>query len=609
LAQAVDAAAMKDALVVLGAASLVVPLGRRLGINPILSFLAAGVLLGPHGVGALESTVPLVGWITIAEKETLDAIAELGVVFLLFVIGLELSLARLMTMRRLVFGLGLVQVLASAAAIFAVASFFLPPSASLVLGLGIALSSTAIVIELLAADRRVSSATGRASFAILLFQDLAVVPILFLVGALGASGGGSVLEGLAAALVQALLTIAAIVACGHFLLRPLFRLVAGPANPELFMAATLLVAIGTGVASAAAGLSMALGAFIAGLLLAETEYRRAIEATIDPFKSLLLGVFFFAVGTSLDLALVFAHWQVVAGTLLAIIVVKAAIVYVSARLFRLSRAVATEIAFLLAPAGEFAFVVFAVAAANGVLAGDQPALAVATASLSMALIPLLGAIGRRLGRLMEPPAPIDPEASVAPPEDRAHRAIVVGYGRVGRLVCEMLERHGVPYLAVDADARSVARWRRTSKHVYWGDATNIAFLERCGLADASALVITIDQPKHIEAIVTAVKQSRPDLVIVARSRDAGHARALYALGVADAVPETIEASLQLSEAALVGLGVATGPVIASIHERRDEFRDELQAAAGRETRAVQPKRRFSAARRPGGGSGPTSAAR
>jgi CPA2 family monovalent cation:H+ antiporter-2 len=335
---------------------------------------------------------------------------------------------------------------------------------------------------------------------------------------------------------------------------------------------------------------MALGGFIAGLLLAETEYRRAIEATIEPFKSLLLGVFFFAVGMSLDLSLVALHPGLVAGGLLGLLLIKAILLFLLARLFRLSTAAALESAFLLAPAGEFAFVIFALASTHGVLTAEHSALAVAIASLSMALTPTLGALGRAAGKRFERPAEIAAEALVLPPEDHVSRAIVVGYGRVGRLVTEMLERHHISFIAIDADARAVARWRQSSRSVYWGNATNAAFLERCGLAEASAIIVTIDRAKEIEAVVAAARAVRPDVVIVARARDAEHARALYALGVTDAVPETIEASLQLSEAALSGLGIATGPVIASIHERRDEFRRELQSAAGRETRAVRAPR-------------------
>ncbi|CAM5774037.1 potassium transporter TrkA [Labrys miyagiensis] len=586
----VDVTSLKDALVVLGAAGVVVPLVRRLHVSPVIGFLAAGAAMGPTGLGALSSRLPFIDWFTISEEETIGHIAELGVVFLLFVIGLELSLARLLTMRRLVFGLGGLQVVISIAVVALLASFLLPAAAALVLASGLALSSTAIVIEVLAGQKRMASTTGRVNFAVLIFQDLAVVPVLFLVGTMGANSGQSVLVGLGYALLSAAITIGAIVVAGNFLLRPLFRLVARPENPELFIAATLFVAIGTGVAAASAGLSMALGAFIAGLLLAETEYRRAIEATIEPFKSLLLGVFFFAVGMSVDFAVVFDHLFLIVAAVLALVLVKGVMIFGLCRLFRLPMPVSIESAFLLASAGEFAFVVFKLASQLSIFTPDQSALAVAIASLSMALIPLLGMAGRRFARRYEQVVPVESAALEAPPEDKQRRAIVVGYGRVGRLVAEMLAEHKVAYLAVDADARSVARWREQKRPVYWGDATNAAFLERCGLAEASALVVTIDGPRQIEAVVTAARAMRPDLVIVARSRDADHASKLYALGVTDAVPETIEASLQLSEAALAGLGVPAGPVIASIHERRDVFRRELQSAAGRETHAVKPKR-------------------
>ncbi|GLS23350.1 potassium transporter TrkA [Labrys miyagiensis] len=590
MAATVDVTALKDALVVLGAAGVVVPLVRRLHVSPVIGFLAAGAVMGPTGLGALSSRLPFIDWITISEEETIGHIAELGVVFLLFVIGLELSLARLMTMRRLVFGLGGLQVVSSIVVVALLASFLLPTTAALVLASGLALSSTAIVIEVLANQKRMASVSGRVNFAVLILQDLAVVPVLFLVGTMGANSDQSVLMGLGYALASAVVTIGAIVVAGNFLLRPLFRLVARPENPELFIAATLFVAIGTGVAAAAAGLSMALGAFIAGLLLAETEYRRAIEATIEPFKSLLLGVFFFAVGMSLDFAVVLRHPLLILAALIALVVVKGALIFGLCRVFRLPKSVSIETAFLLASAGEFAFVVFKLATQLSIFTPEQSALAVAIASLSMAIIPLLGMIGRRIAKRYELVVQVEAAALEAPPEDKQRRAIVVGYGRVGRLVAEMLAEHKIAYLAVDADARAVARWRGEKKPVYWGDATNAGFLERCGLAEASALVVTIDQPRQIEAVVAAARAMRPDLVIVARSRDADHASKLYALGVTDAVPETIEASLQLSEAALAGLGVPAGPVIASIHERRDVFRRELQSAAGRETHAVKPKR-------------------
>ena len=307
-AEGTDFTIYREAMIVLATAAVLVPIGQRFKLSPILGFLIAGAVLGPHGLGALQGYLPPLRWVTISEERGLGAMAELGVVFLLFIIGLELSFTRLMTMRRLVFGLGTLQVTISAVIIGIVAALFgARPGAAGLIGLSLALSSTAVVIEVLSRRGRLSSTTGRTSFAILLLQDLAVVPLLFLVNILGPESGGSLLAGLAQAFGQAILVIALIAIVGKALLRPLFRSVAAADSTELFVAAALFVAVGSGLVTAAAGLSMALGAFVAGLLLAETEYHRAIEATIDPFKGLLLGVFFFSVGMSLDVAYLWSN--------------------------------------------------------------------------------------------------------------------------------------------------------------------------------------------------------------------------------------------------------------------------------------------------------------
>jgi CPA2 family monovalent cation:H+ antiporter-2 len=378
---------------------------------------------------------------------------------------------------------------------------------------------------------------------------------------------------------------------GRLLLRPLLRLVAGIGASDLFIAATLFVVVASGVAAAVAGLSMALGAFVAGLMLAETEYRKQIEAIIEPFKTLLLGVFFFTIGMRIDVSQVLADPVAIALAVVVLIVVKAGIVHGLMRLFRLPRAATLEASLMLGPGGEFAFVGIGLATATGIVGLREGGFALAATALSMALIPSLHALGRRLGGLVVEPPHVEPPI---PPASEAGHTIVVGYGRVGRMVAEMLERHGQPYLATDSDPATIADERRRGRPVYFGNATEPGYLERCGLAEARALVLTIHDRKAIDAIVARVRQVRPDITIVARARDAEHARHLYAAGVTDAVPETIEASLQLSEAVLVGIGLAAGPVIASIHERRDEVRHALQDAAvtaGRSApRAIRAKR-------------------
>jgi monovalent cation:H+ antiporter-2, CPA2 family len=590
-----DLATYKDALLVLGTAGVVVPLLHRYGVSTVLAFLLTGAFLSPGGLGALTGYIPSLSWLTITDPERLAKFAEWGVVFLLFLIGLELSFERLSTMRRLVFGLGGSQVLVSAALIGLIAyGLGQRPVTAIVIGAALCLSSTAVVIELLASQKRLSTSVGRTSFSILLFQDLAVVPILLLLSILEPDSKVSLLVGILTALVQAAAALLIIVVVGRFLLQPLFRLVAQTGNDDLFIAATMFVAVGTSFVTAAAGLSMALGAFVAGLLLAETEYRRAVQTTIEPIKSLLLGVFFFSIGSSLDLKSLFSDPFDILATTGGLLVLQVAIVYGLARLFGVARPASIETAALLAPCGEFAFVILTVALGYGLIERELTVVLLTSVSLTMALIPATAKFGRWLARRNTPPAAIDPALALMP-SDTNVKALVVGYGRVGQLIGEMLAQHNVSYIAVDREPRLVANARRDGKPVYFGDVRQLDFLRNCGLDTAKAAIITIRTQSEIDAIVQALRTSYPKLVIVARAKDANHARHLYEIGVTDAVPETIEASLQLSEAALVGLGVPTGLVIASIHEKRDVFRNDLQGAArkaGTETRALPSRKRL-----------------
>jgi monovalent cation:H+ antiporter-2, CPA2 family len=589
----VDPAVFKDAMIVLATAAIIVPLVKRWKVSPVLAFLLAGAVLGPNGIGAFAGMLPQLGWLAVGDEKGLGIIGELGVVFLLFLIGLELSTARLLTMKRLVFGLGTLQVALSAIPIALVAAWLgARPGAAVIIGASLALSSTAIVVEMLSQQRRLTSATGRVTFAILLLQDLAVMPLLFLVAIQAGDNQGSLFAGILQALGQAGLAVAVIIAAGWVVMRPLFRLVAASASVELFVAATLFVAVGSGLLSAAAGLSMTLGAFLAGLLLAETEYRKAIEATVEPFKGLLLGVFFFSVGMNLDAVWLVRNAIPVLAATAALLLLKGVIVSGLARAFRLSGRSTIESAFLLAPGGEFAFIAIGLAMAHDIVKPEIGSFAIAITTFTMVLIPLLDRVGRRLAHKVLPAPPIEPIMLEAPPDDIAPRAIVVGHGRVGELVSDMLSRHGVPYLVVERDAKLVSAWKNRGRPIYFGDAKTSAFLKRCGITEAAALIITIHLRNEIDELVRVVRDIRPDIVIVARAKDAQHASHLYDLGVTDAVPETIEASLQLSEAALVGLGVPAGPVIASIHEKRDEYRAVMQAAAGRDTLAIRSSQRI-----------------
>ena len=576
-----DVTVYRDALIVLTTAAVIVPVVRRLKFSPVIAYLAAGVILGPNGIALLAPGNQFIDWVTISPENNLEFAGELGVVFLLFLIGLELSPQRLLTMRRLVFGLGSLQILISAVAIgglcYALGVALAP---AVLIGLSLALSSTAIVIELLSQQQRLATVTGRTSFSILLMQDLVVVPLILLVTLLAGNAGVSVLEGVMTALVQAVFALVAVAGVGWLLLRPLFRHVAASESQELFVAATLLVIVASGLATAVAGLSMALGAFVAGLLLAETEFRRAIQATVEPVKGLLLGVFFFTVGMNLDTRLVVSEpLQILFGTL-GLIGLKALLLLPLLRAFSIAPSARAEVVLLLGSGGEFAFIVIGLALTAGVVASDVAAIIFAITTLSMLMLPLLDILGRAIAGHLQKNEELAPELLMQPTAEMAPRALIIGFGRVGRLLSEMLEEHDVSHLAIEHNPSNVTPWRQRGRPVYYGDAKSDYFLRQSGISQADAVLITINSPSAVEDIVREVRRVNPNVVIVARARDAEHARKLYELGATDAVPETIEASLQLAEASLVGLQVPTGLVIASIHGKRDELRQTLQGSEG-----------------------------
>ena len=533
----INLAAYTDALVVLGTAGILVPLLSRLGFSPVLGYLAAGALLGPFGLGSLIQSFPLLSWFTVGDANDVTGIAELGVVFLLFLIGLELSLHRLTTMRRLVFGLGGSQILVTTVLLASLAVYSgKAPSEATILGASLSLSSTAIVLELLSKQERLKTNVGRASFAVLLAQDLGVIPILIFIALAAAGPQASVLGSVGRAVVQAVVALSVIILFGRFLLRPLFRMVASTRSRDLFIATVLFVIIAAGVITNQAGMSMALGAFVAGLLLAETEYRRAIEATIDPFKGLLLGIFFFTVGMNIDMREVLREPLALAGGVVGLIALKTIVIVILAKLFRLSWPVAVEMGLLLGAGGEFAFISLVLATAAGLVDTGTATYALTVAAVTMALIPLLSHLARRFASRLRA-AGAAPSELMMRPTGRQRHAIIVGYGRVGKVVCALLKEHGIPYIAADSDASTVTHDRRDGHDVYYGDAADPKFLEICGLANAAGVIITIHTQHLIDDIVEHVRTMRPDVLIVSRARDADHARHLYRLGATDAVPK------------------------------------------------------------------------
>ena len=388
-----------DVILFLATAGVVVPIFRRFRLSPVLAFLGAGVVLGPFGLGALQGELPWLRYVTMKSSASMDQLAEFGVVFLLFAIGLELSWERLWTMRRFVFGLGALQVFSCAAAIGGVGMMLgQDPVGAVVLGSALALSSTAIVLPLLAEQKRQLSRPGRATFSVLLMQDLAVAPILITIAFLGDYQGEAFSPQLLLAFAPAMLGLLGLVVLGRVVLRPMMRSVAKADSEELFVAASLLVVVGAGLMAAMSGLSMALGAFVAGLLLAETEYRKQIEKTVKPFQGLLLGLFFVSIGLGLDLSLVGERPALVAALLVALILLNCSIIFGLGRLFGLGSAAAVETALLLAGSGEFAFVILHSAAKEKLLDHQLVQTVLASSTLSMFCIPLLAAAGAAISR-------------------------------------------------------------------------------------------------------------------------------------------------------------------------------------------------------------------
>lgn len=556
---------IEEVLVFLIAAVCIVPLFRWFKSSSVLGYLAAGVLVGPHALGLIE------------DPDSVLLLADLGVIFLLFTIGLELSIERLKLMRHYVFGLGAVQVFLTAALIGA-AVFATGQSveAALVVGSGLALSSTAFVIQVLVERGEMITRYGRVSFSVLLFQDLAIVPLLALLPLLGAPES-SLAGAVAIAAVKAIAVVAAAVLIGRRVLRPLYRVIAAARLQELFVAVTLLVVLGTGWLMAQAGISMALGAFLAGLLLSETEYRHQVEADIRPFKGLLLGLFFMAIGMAIDLPLVAREVWVLALALLALLLLKSTLIVGLCLLFRLPADVAFRVGPLLSQGGEFGFVLVGGAMLSGLLGAELGQLVLALIALSMAATPAMDWLGGRLSGLAAPKPTLRVEALQEEAGAIGEHVIIAGFGRVGQTVARVLAACGVPFVALDLDHARVARGRAAGLPLYYGDASRVDVLEAAGIERAKAAVITIDRAQVASQAVGALHQRMPDLPIFVRSHDMSHARRLEGEGAAAVVPETVEASLQLGGILLSAVGVSTDDITRVMNEFRDNNYAHLEA--------------------------------
>ncbi|WP_298195153.1 cation:proton antiporter [Novosphingobium sp.] len=565
---------MSDVLVVLGAAGIVIPAFARARITPVIGFILVGVLVGPFGLGRLVDQIPALYFVTITRPEAIAPFAELGVILLLFEIGLELSFGRLWEMRAQVFGLGATKLLLSAALLTLVLLAMrhdVPAAAGL--GIALALSSTALVLPITGTQGPV----GRRALAMLLLEDIALVPIIFVLGAFGPGGESG--AALFATLWRGAIIVTVMLTLGRFLLPRLFASAARTKSPELFLAFSLLVVIAAALATAGAGLSPIMGALLAGLLIAETDYSREVEALTAPFKGLALGVFLITVGMSIDVEEIWRQLGQIALGVAAVLAAKALVTALLLRIGGASRGVAAEVGLLLAAPSETTLIVLTAAAAAGLVSHENAQFWQIVTALGLTLTPLLAMVGRRIARAVDRPG--DTPAATAP-SDATGQALVFGYGRVGRLVGAMLARHEVPWLALDADPALVSQARIAGDPVIYGNVANAALLEKLHLESARAVIITMDEPVLVSRTVRRIRAAHPDLPIIVRARDADHAAELYRAGASDAVPETLESSLQLSEAVLVDMGVPMGPVIASIHEMRDELREAIMQGGGLE---------------------------
>ncbi len=562
---------LRETLVFLALAGILMPVLQRYKVNQILGFLAGGVLLGPFGLPLWLGHLPWLENFTFLRVEGVRALGELGVLFLMFTIGLELSAERMWTLRRWVFGAGLAQVLLSALAIGGVALLFgntMP--AAIVLGLVLALSSTAVVMQLMTERGTLDTPLGQANFSILMLQDLAVVPILLLTGLLARGDVERLLPLLGNALLKSVAAILIIYVLGRRVIRPLFKALSRGHQPTSFMALILLASLGIAGITQYAGLSTALGAFLAGLLLAETEFRHEVEVVVEPFKNLLLGLFFMSVGMQTDMRVLLAAPVWVPLSVAGLFLIKAAVLAPILRVGRLSWGRALEGGLLMGQGGEFAFIVTGYALAGKLF---DPALAqfvLLVVGLSMFATPPVARMGRMIGEKWEarhssPEAPL----TDAEPEQMSGHVIIVGFGRMGQLLAEVLAAQGVHYVAIDIDAiRSTTR-HPLGEPVYYGDVSRPELLHRVHASRAAAIVLTMDHAEAALHATTAIRREFAGIPLLARAHDERHARSLREAGANLAMPEALEAGLQLAAMVLNAIGMAGTQASDAIRVERD----------------------------------------
>lgn len=546
---------LSDILILLAAAIVAVPLFQRLGFGSVLGYLAAGVAVGPWGLGF------------IGQIEEIRQVAEFGVVFLLFILGIELKPERLRAMRRLVFGLGAAQLLVTAAILLSLAlAFGLSLKTAVVVGFGLALSSTAFGLQILNERGEMGTTHGQTAFSVLLLQDLAVVPLLTLVLLLSAHG--TLPEGLHLAVLQAVLIIVVVILVGRYFLSPILRLVASHGTSEVFTATAVFTVLGTAWLMEHAGLSLALGAFLAGLMMADSHYRHQVVADIEPFRGILLGLFFMGVGMSIDFGLLAREAIPVAGMVVGLLLVKTLVLWALCRGFGLDRTDSMRVGLLLSQSGEFGFVLFGVAAVSGLVPSDVFLVLTLLVAMTMVTTPFMANLGAWLGRRRrEADRNTHDVHAEYLAEDTPH-VIIAGFGRVGRRVARILMARDIPYIAVESHADRVLEARREGFEVFFGDASAAEVLKAAGASRARALVCTLNNVAPATRLVHVMRQLYPTIAIFARGRDRQHCDQLMKAGATVAVSETLESSLQIGGSVLNAMGVDE----ADANELIDAFR-------------------------------------
>ena len=566
-----DVPFLRETLLFLVLAGILIPLLQRLRINQVLGFLAVGTVLGPLGLGLWSDRWSWVSWLAFTSGPGVSLLSDLGVLFLMFLIGLELPAQRLWALRRWVFGAGLAQILVTSLVIGSIAWMFEnSAAAALVLGLVLSLSSTAVVVQLLSERRALSSVTGQAVFSVLMMQDLAVVPVLILIGVLTEPTPGNIGSSLAIATAKSVLAVGLVLIVGRRAVGPMFRGFVRQRQPEVFVALTLLTTLSIAGITAAAGLSMTLGAFLAGLLLAETEFRHEVEITVEPFKGLLMGLFFMSVGMGIDLREIARDPLWLMASVLGLVIIKACIAAGALRAFGLRSGQAVEAGLLLGQGGEFAFVVVGAALGAGLLDKEVGQFMLLTVSASLFVTPALALFATRLGgRIDARGAPSVERADILASQEAGH-VIVAGCGRVGQLLIDVLAAQQVPYMAIEHDAHVVATLRSRGVPVVYGNAARVELLGKLKATGAAAIVITMDQPAAVMHAVRSIRLAYPDIPVLVRSRDEKHARELLKAGATLVVPETLEAALHLASVALEQVGFSELAISVAIKAERDE---------------------------------------